>query len=1007
MLHNVSIRKPFFTALTIVFSSLLTAQVTIKERVEISPKPPVSRASIEEAVLLADDPNPGGPAHVLVMHPCTVTVDATIEMEHSTGYPSSDLYVKTLIGGSIAWYNGHNISPPSEGSLPITFPAACVSIPIALESTWESPDIRSTNKTVSSNLATIVINGVLSGHNYTVTAHIQAVYDGSYDLATMEMSIDTTRLTQCQMTTTVHWNLRNTKGDVYNGLNCFAPGIQAAVKVESDRDVQLDYLGKLTKEFSAPNGFTGVPVIWFYHGEVGNSTATITLSVLDRSETRTISLEVDTVVTGLEFAEVPPTLVHMLKAPITVRGKGCGGSGSAPLPDGAAVDLDVTLGPNWGFLRDPETGQQGVQLHGLKAKQGCVKVEYWAWGDNPSKWEAVTIRASSGTKTAERTIQINATDLRVALGRQEINYGDTTKVVVDQVKEGPGEDEWIYTPLPPTWPVMYEIVDVPRAGYFYTADSSADGSPLVGTYPEARFYAKDTVTASDSAALLIMVTAVEPQGDVWKVTNQDRSKQQQVNAKVTGASKQGTGGGVVQEAWQPPDLGRGVYHYGNAQLVVKKKEALDHFKVWFEKDTIAFTESSKIYVQAKDAHDADIALDESKLLIISVETNQDYGTFIDKNGDTLKTTPVKLENIPYGDVKAGLIRFAAVRKNPDTVVTCKTSVALQSEVTKNSDSTIVVVEQTLRIVMSEPRQVRPSIPTEDGDTARVRQRKKAFEVKVTRGGKPVVHHSFRLSSIYMDTTGGHDHDTTRQVRRPQNDDNYGYFLTGQSTNHRWPLDTVTSSEGKFSVIYYASIFGDSMRIIVSSNDSSKMNFLRDSVTIVEKVDSLQLLRDGADYDLIGGTCQHHGPPYSLTEDNNHWATDSTMIRLQRIARAWHEKFPLELILQINDISLHYGGKFDVEGKWANAHERHRLGNSVDLRTELKYFDKHNVFHERQGIPVRSPRSESLNYPTGEINKKSKLIKNPKFEQICADHHGTAQIHNQNTSNEHYHVEFSN
>ncbi len=42
----------------------------------------------------------------------------------------------------------------------------------------------------------------------------------------------------------------------------------------------------------------------------------------------------------------------------------------------------------------------------------------------------------------------------------------------------------------------------------------------------------------------------------------------------------------------------------------------------------------------------------------------------------------------------------------------------------------------------------------------------------------------------------------------------------------------------------------------------------------------------------------------------------------------------EDLLQINDISLPWGGLFDVNGNWAPPHGGHRWGNMADLRTKF-------------------------------------------------------------------------
>ncbi len=227
-----------------------------------------------------------------------------------------------------------------------------------------------------------------------------------------------------------------------------------------------------------------------------------------------------------------------------------------------------------------------------------------------------------------------------------------------------------------------------------------------------------------------------------------------------------------------------------------------------------------------------------------------------------------------------------------------------------SEKEVVVVEQTLKIVMEEPYEVRPSIPTEERNPAMVALRRKEFQVQMTRNRQPVRNYPFRLWTDYVEGTGGHNHDNTRNVRRPDNNDNYGYFTIGASRRAMRPLDTLANQEGRREVVYNASIFGDSMRIYVSSRDVRKAKYLRDSVTVVERVAGLELLPDGADYVLIGGTCNNHGPSdrgiadVCQTPDNNHWGTAEVVRSIQNIAREYRQRFRNAPRLMINDISLH-------------------------------------------------------------------------------------------------------
>jgi hypothetical protein len=233
--------------------------------------------------------------------------------------------------------------------------------------------------------------------------------------------------------------------------------------------------------------------------------------------------------------------------------------------------------------------------------------------------------------------------------------------------------------------------------------------------------------------------------------------------------------------------------------------------------------------------------------------------------------------------------------------------------------------------MDNPHEVRPSIPIEDGDTARVRQRKKAFEVKMTRGGKPVASHPFQLSTNYVVSSGGHEHGDTRDVRRENNNDNYGYFIVGQSTRRR-PLDTLTNAEGRFTVIYNASIFGDTMKIYLKLRNKP---LLLDSIRVAEKVDSLINFRNVTSNSQwtfsqsTQGATRHPDNNLCMPE-----MRDSLKKAIGNFYEWSKQKFGITIVLSLNDMSLMLGGRFDMSGKWdgrlSQAHLYHRTGKSVDI-----------------------------------------------------------------------------
>jgi hypothetical protein len=115
--------------------------------------------------------------------------------------------------------------------------------------------------------------------------------------------------------------------------------------------------------------------------------------------------------------------------------------------------------------------------------------------------------------------------------------------------------------------------------------------------------------------------------------------------------------------------------------VLRTAPLVDHFAITLEHDEIAFTETSKIFVQAKDANDQNVDFDDNELLFFTVIENGQYGTFINKNGDTVRTEPPTLGDATYADARSGQIRFAAVKKNPAVRELAKIRVAWQGDET--------------------------------------------------------------------------------------------------------------------------------------------------------------------------------------------------------------------------------------------------------------------------------------------------------------------------------------
>ncbi len=129
--------------------------------------------------------------------------------------------------------------------------------------------------------------------------------------------------------------------------------------------------------------------------------------------------------------------------------------------------------------------------------------------------------------------------------------------------------------------------------------------------------------------------------------------------------------------------------------------------------------------------------------------------------------------------------------------------------------------------------------------------------------------------------------------------------------------------------YSASEFGGMERIVVRSPKAKNKN----CVDVTVKVLGLSLLPVNYNYIKIDGT-EDHPVPADYNEDHNHWGTRNIDKAILNLSLAWYNKFSNIPVLSINDMSLPFGGKFDINGMWDGDHKTHRIGNCVDTQSRL-------------------------------------------------------------------------
>lgn len=91
-----------------------------------------------------------------------------------------------------------------------------------------------------------------------------------------------------------------------------------------------------------------------------------------------------------------------------------------------------------------------------------------------------------------------------------------------------------------------------------------------------------------------------------------------------------------------------------------------------------------------------------------------------------------------------------------------------------------------------------------------------------------------------------------------------------------------------------------------------------------RIQGLAALGNGNGYELVGQTPRHPA---------NHYGTADAVVGLRTIAARYRREFPGDPKLLFNDISLEWGGLFDLNGDWAKPHSTHRRGSQADVQRD--------------------------------------------------------------------------
>jgi len=329
-------------------------------------------------------------------------------------------------------------------------------------------------------------------------------------------------------------------------------------------------------------------------------------------------------------------------------------------------------------------------------------------------------------------------------------------------------------------------------------------------------------------------------------------------------------------------------------------------------------------VQAKDASNADFTIPDETPVDFSLDANGElYGNLVAPDGSQAKS----LADITYGDARAGNVKYIANGEGPDSTVQVVITVNRSDDTSIKGIGSVVIEEQVIINVEVADKELEPlgssdnkTNPNynEDGPDKRTKiidfskVEKTTVTTKVTDNkNNPIPNYPFTIQALLHPNSGGHDHSANRPM---------GRFITPAG-------DTLTSFEGTTDengnamFTYLSSGIGgiDSLFVRGKTEEDTA------TAAIVLKIADFQLLDDGEHYDLTGAFGE---PGVSSRHTVNHYGTANLVSKLKALADSVHADS--SFVLRINDMSLKFGGPFDINNDWDTPHITHREGVSADV-----------------------------------------------------------------------------
>jgi len=368
--------------------------------------------------------------------------------------------------------------------------------------------------------------------------------------------------------------------------------------------------------------------------------------------------------------------------------------------------------------------------------------------------------------------------------------------------------------------------------------------------------------------------------------------------------------------------------YGLPQLRITVP-ASGKFRVTFAPDTIKYGDTSAITVTAVDANNNPVVIPDTTHLILTVEQDTTHWAHFLSPSGAFVFSPY--QDAVYGDARSGRIKLISLF-NFDTLGGLRALKVRADGGLRVGVGSVYLGTPKLRFDGPDSADVFPhyyghNSASNQHDTIGVILRSYWGSSSI-----PAPNVMVKLGPPILIDSGGHNHPANTIPPRPRG--TY-QFKNGTQWTYYDSLQKATDGSGALVFRFNATEFSgeDQVKAVEITHEGPTVLAVKKIRTAVPGLVGLSpgnhyvLVGTPNDYDQTDDPCQHNRP--TSMHYGNHYGVRGLVQHLQAIADGYDSLYP-GIRLRINDMSLVWGGHFDINNNWQGDHAEHRIGWNADV-----------------------------------------------------------------------------